>query len=53
MWRSSKQPSIGRLAFFALVLRQALSRMTSLVYRMFHSRSAPQRTNSASVNGNL
>jgi glycosyltransferase involved in cell wall biosynthesis len=53
MWRSSKQPSIGRLAFFALVLRQSLSRMTSLVYRMFHSRSASQRTNSASVNGNL
>jgi len=53
MWRTSKLPSIGRLAWFVLIVRQSLSRITSLVYRLLHSRSGSQRTNPASLNGNL
>ena len=32
MWKASKQPSIGRPAWLALTLRQAVQRMTSLIY---------------------
>ncbi len=53
VWRSSKQPSIGRLAFFVLLVRQSLSRMTSLVYRLVHGRSSSERTHPASLNGTL
>jgi glycosyltransferase involved in cell wall biosynthesis len=53
MWRTSKLPSIGRLAWFVLIVRKSLSRMTSLVYRLLHSRSGSERTNPASLNGNL
>jgi glycosyltransferase involved in cell wall biosynthesis len=33
MWRSSRDPSIGRSALFVLTIRQSLSRITSFVYR--------------------
>jgi len=35
MWKTSGQPSIGRIAWFVLVVRQALRQMTSFVYRCF------------------
>jgi hypothetical protein len=38
-WRTSRQPSIGRLAWLVLAIRQALSRTTSLVYRSFRGRA--------------
>jgi glycosyltransferase involved in cell wall biosynthesis len=37
-WRTSRQPSIGRLAWFILTIRQALSRTTSLIYRFLRGR---------------
>ena len=50
MWRESRQASIGRLACLVLVVRQALSRMTSLVYRVLHGKTAARRTNAATIN---
>jgi glycosyltransferase involved in cell wall biosynthesis len=53
MWRISRLPSIGMCACFVLVVRQSLSRITSVVYRLLHSRSGSQKTNPTSLNGNL
>ncbi|MGA9353919.1 MAG: glycosyltransferase [Terriglobales bacterium] len=53
MWRRSKQPSIGRPACFALILRQSLSRLTSICYRMLHWGSTAQTKSMAASNGNL
>jgi len=39
MWKASRQPSIGRAACFVLALRQLLSRITSLAYRLLRGRS--------------
>jgi glycosyltransferase involved in cell wall biosynthesis len=39
MWKASKQPSIGRGAWFVLFFRQALPRFVSLVYRYTRSKS--------------
>jgi len=38
MWKTSKQPSIGRLGWCVLVLRQACQRITSFVYGCLHLR---------------
>ncbi len=38
MWRLSKQPSIGRWAWFVLTARQSLQRITSFVYPLFRKR---------------
>jgi glycosyltransferase involved in cell wall biosynthesis len=40
MWKTARQPSIGRSAWFVLVARQALLRMISLVYKCFPARAA-------------
>lgn len=40
IWNASRRPSIGRVAWFALVFRQALQRATSTVYRCLPFRSA-------------
>jgi glycosyltransferase involved in cell wall biosynthesis len=53
MRRTSKTASIGRLACFGVILRQSLSRTTSLIYRLLYSRPGSQRTNPASLNGTL
>jgi glycosyltransferase involved in cell wall biosynthesis len=53
MWGRSKQPSIGRLACLALILRQSLSRLTSLCYRVLHWGSTTQTKSMAASNGNL
>ena len=53
MWRTSKLPSIGRLACLVLIVRQSLRRITSFVYRLLHRRSGSPRTNPATLNGNL
>ena len=45
MWRTSRQPSIGRLACLVLIVRQSLIRITSLAYGLFHRPSGPQKTN--------
>jgi glycosyltransferase involved in cell wall biosynthesis len=34
MWKTSKQPSIGRSAWLALTLRQSVQRLTSLIYHL-------------------
>jgi glycosyltransferase involved in cell wall biosynthesis len=47
MWESSKQPLIGRSACFVLTVRQSLSRISSLVYRLLRGRSDLPMTNSA------
>ena len=39
MWKTSKQPSIGRSAWFVLLVRQALPRVVSLIYRFTRSKS--------------
>jgi glycosyltransferase involved in cell wall biosynthesis len=39
MWKTSRQPSIGRSAMFVVALRQSLSRITSFVYRLIRSQS--------------
>jgi glycosyltransferase involved in cell wall biosynthesis len=52
-WRTSKIYSIGRLACVGLILRQSLSRMTSVIYRLLHNRSGSERANPASLNGTL
>jgi glycosyltransferase involved in cell wall biosynthesis len=33
MWRTARHPSIGRVAWFVLVVRQSLQRVVSLMYR--------------------
>ena len=38
MWKTSKQPEIGRSAWFALTARQSLQRVTSLLYGLFRTR---------------
>jgi glycosyltransferase involved in cell wall biosynthesis len=52
-WRASKTSSIGRLAWLVLIVRQSLSRTTSLIYRLVHTQSASSSTNPASLNGTL
>jgi len=47
MWRLSRLPSIGKAAYFMLVVRQSLSRITSYVYRLLHEWPGSQRTNTA------
>lgn len=39
MWKSSRAPSIGRMALLVSILRQSLSRTTSMVYRVIRGRS--------------
>jgi glycosyltransferase involved in cell wall biosynthesis len=53
MWKTAKIASVGWLACFGLILRQTLSRATSLIYRLLHTRSASRSTNPASLNGAL
>ncbi|HSZ61438.1 MAG TPA: glycosyltransferase family 2 protein [Terriglobales bacterium] len=53
MWKTAKIASVGWLACFGLILRQTLSRATSLIYRLLHTRSASSSTNPASLNGAL
>jgi glycosyltransferase involved in cell wall biosynthesis len=53
MWKKSKQPSIGRLAGFVLVVRQSLCRISSLIYKLFGGRFHLRATNSSSLNANL
>jgi glycosyltransferase involved in cell wall biosynthesis len=48
MWKTSKQPSIGRSAWFVLTVRQSLQRITSGVYRLFRSRSDSPTASSSS-----
>jgi len=38
MWKVSKQPSIGRSAWFVLTVRQSLQRITSLIYPRLRNR---------------
>jgi glycosyltransferase involved in cell wall biosynthesis len=52
-WRASKVSSIGRPACLLLIVRQTLSRITSLIYGLLHNRSASSTTNPASLNGAL
>jgi glycosyltransferase involved in cell wall biosynthesis len=40
MWKTARQPSIGRSAWFVLVVRQALQRMISLAYKYLRGGSA-------------
>jgi glycosyltransferase involved in cell wall biosynthesis len=47
MWKSSKQPSIGRSAWFVLTARQSLNRMTSFAYQLLRNRSRLQAPNSS------
>jgi glycosyltransferase involved in cell wall biosynthesis len=47
MWKSSKQPSIRRSAWFVLTARQSLNRMTSFAYQLLHNRSHLQTPNSS------
>jgi len=42
IWNASRRPSIGRVAWFALVFRQALQRATSTLYRCLRFRSRTQ-----------
>jgi glycosyltransferase involved in cell wall biosynthesis len=42
MWKASRQPSIGRSAWFVVVARQAVQRAISLLYRGLPFRSEPQ-----------
>lgn len=42
MWKTASQPSIGRLAWFVLVIRQVLRLALHFVYRMFPKRSSPR-----------
>ena len=42
MWKVAGQASIGRSAWFVLVVRQSLQRMISFVYRCLRIRPAPQ-----------
>ncbi len=53
MWRLSKVQSIGRRACLVLIVRQSLSRITSVVYRLLYSRTGSHRINPASLNGTL
>lgn len=46
-WKRSKQPSIGRSAWFVLTARQLLNRITSFVYRLLSRRSDSQTVNSS------
>lgn len=46
-WKTSKQPSIGRPAWFVLTIRQSLNRITSLVYRLLHAWPVSQKNSSA------
>jgi hypothetical protein len=36
MWKAAGEDSIGRTAWFVVVLRQALQRMVSFAYRCLH-----------------
>lgn len=42
MWKVAGQASIGRSAWFVLVVRQSLQRMISVAYRCLRIRPAPQ-----------
>jgi glycosyltransferase involved in cell wall biosynthesis len=42
MWKVAGQASIGRSAWFVLVVRQSLQRMISIAYRCLRIRPAPQ-----------
>jgi glycosyltransferase involved in cell wall biosynthesis len=42
MWKTSGQPTIGRPAWFLLVARQLLQRITSFAYRSLWVRSGPR-----------
>jgi glycosyltransferase involved in cell wall biosynthesis len=47
MWKTSGQASIGRLAWFILVIRQALRLVVHFVYRAFGTRSHSQSSQSS------
>ena len=53
LYRASKPPSIGRLAFLVLIVRQLLSRITSFVFGTIQRRTGSPGMNPASQNGNL
>jgi glycosyltransferase involved in cell wall biosynthesis len=53
LYRSSKPPSVGRLAFLVVIVRQLLSRITSFVFRATHHRTSSPGKNLASQNGSL
>ena len=48
-WNASKQPSIGRIAWLLLIVRQALQRLTSGIYPFFRGRPDSKRTDVSSV----
>jgi hypothetical protein len=52
LYRASKPPSIGRLAFLVLIVRQLLSRITSFVFGAIHRRTGSPGMSPASQNGN-
>jgi glycosyltransferase involved in cell wall biosynthesis len=45
MWKTSKQPAIGRSAWFALTARQSLQRVTSLLFPLFRNRYTSRTAN--------
>jgi cellulose synthase/poly-beta-1,6-N-acetylglucosamine synthase-like glycosyltransferase len=46
VWKTSREPSIGRSAWFVLTIRQSLQRITSGIYQMLRSRPASRMTKS-------
>jgi hypothetical protein len=48
-WNASKQPSIGRLAWFVLIVRQSLQRLTSSIYPYFRACSDSSRPDVSSL----
>jgi glycosyltransferase involved in cell wall biosynthesis len=53
MWKTSRQPSLGRMAWLALMVRQLLSRISTVTYRMLSGWSDSRNTSQASLNENL
>jgi glycosyltransferase involved in cell wall biosynthesis len=53
MWTISRQPSIGRMAWLALTVRQLLSRISTVTYRLLCGWSDSRTTSPASLNENL
>jgi glycosyltransferase involved in cell wall biosynthesis len=53
MWKTSRQPSIGRMVWLALTVRQSLSRISTVMYRLFCGGSDSRTTSPASLNENL
>jgi len=53
MWETSRLPAVGRWACFGLIVRQSLSRITSVVYRLLHPRAGSHSTKATAVKGSL